>query len=555
MMITIQKNNRENPYLKPNVTFNLKMKMIVLIGILIIVIIAVIGLFIDQFMSDTLETQLGERALSVAESVARIPELVSAFDDEHPANIINPIIAPIQQATGAEFIVVGNRDEIRYAHPSADQVGKKMIGEDNERALINGESYVSKAVGSLGSSLRAKVPVFLDGKIVGVVSVGFLADDIEEVIQSYNNQLWFVLLLIMFVAIIVAVFVASYIKKMLFGLEPEEIAHLLFQKETILQSTHEGIIAVNQNGVITMINSAALRLLFEETTHPERYIGRKMKELPPAHQLASYWNDENAQVDKEMMIGNNVVFVNKAPIYVEDIWIGTVFTFRNKTEIDLLTKELTRVKQYADALRAQTHEFTNKLYMILGLLQLNQKEQAITYIKNESMLQKNWIHLLIRNVADPLVSGLLLGKLNQANEIGIDLIIQEESILAMPLNDKQSKALLTAIGNLIDNAMDAVKNNPPVNRKIQIFFTDIGDDFIFEIEDSGAGIQEAHVYKLFKQGFTSKEGAHRGFGLALTKQLIAEVNGEVYFEEGELGGASFVISIPKDSKGGRENDV
>ena len=555
MMIHFQKSDRKNPYLKPNVTFNLKMKMIVLIGILIIAIVAVIGLFIDQFMSDTLETQLGERALSVAESVARIPELASAFDNEHPASIINSIVAPIQEATGAEFIVVGNREEIRYAHPSADQIGKKMIGEDNERALVYGESYVSKAVGSLGSSLRAKVPVYLDGKIVGVVSVGFLADDIEVVIQSYNNQLWLVLLLVMFVAIIGAVLVASYIKKVLFGLEPEEIAHLLFQKETILQSTHEGIIAVNQNGVITMINSAALGLLFDQTIHPERYIGTKMKELPSAYQLAHYLNDDGAQVDKELMIGKNIVFVNKAPIYVEDICIGTVFTFRNKTEIDLLTKELTRIKQYADALRAQTHEFTNKLYLILGLLQLNQKEQAIDYIQKESMLQKNWIHLLIQNVADPLVSGLLLGKLNQANELGIDLAIQEESILAMSLNDKQSKALLTAMGNLIDNAMDAVRNNSPVNRKIQIFFTDIGNDFIFEIEDSGAGIPEAYVDKLFEQGFTSKEGAHRGFGLALTKQLIGEVNGVLYLEEGELGGASFVISIPKDSKQGRESDA
>ena len=154
-----------------------------------------------------------------------------------------------------------------------------------------------------------------------------------------------------------------------------------------------------------------------------------------------------------------------------------------------------------------------------------------------------------------MVSGLLLGKLNQANELGIDLAIQEESILAMPLNDKQSKALLTAMGNLIDNAMDAVRNNPTVNRKIQIFFTDIGNDFIFEIEDSGAGIPEAYADKLFEQGVTSKEGAHHGFGLALTTRLIAEVNGVLYLEEGELGGASFVISIPKDSQQGRESNA
>lgn len=217
MMIHFQKNDRKNPYLKPHITFNLKMKMIMLIGILIIAIVVVIGLFIDQFMSDALEAQLGERALSVAESVARIPELASAFDNEQPAAIINPIVAPIQEATGAEFIVVGNREEIRYAHPSADQIGKKMIGEDSERALVYGESYVSKAVGSLGSSLRAKVPIYLDGKIVGIVSVGFLADDIEEVIDSYNNQLWIVLLLVMLVAIMGGVLVSSYIKKYYLG--------------------------------------------------------------------------------------------------------------------------------------------------------------------------------------------------------------------------------------------------------------------------------------------------------------------------------------------------
>ncbi len=178
------------------------------------------------------------------------------------------------------------------------------------------------------------------------------------------------------VAIIGAILIASYIKKVLFGLEPEEIAHLLFQKETILQSTHEGIIAVNQNGIITMINSAAQRLLFDQQHSSEQYIGKTIKELSPAHQLIRLFEDENAQSDKEMMIGNNIVFVNKVPIYFEDILIGTVFTFRNKTEIDLLTKELTRVKQYANALRAQTHEFSNKLYTILGLLQLNKKEAS-----------------------------------------------------------------------------------------------------------------------------------------------------------------------------------
>ena len=422
-----------------------------------------------------------------------------------------------------------------------------MIGEDNERALRYGESYVSKSVGSLGSSLRAKVPIYLDGQIVGVVSVGFLTTDLQNIIQSHHNQLWVALLLIALVAIILAVIIASYIKMMLFGMEPEEIAHLLFQKETILQSTREGIIAVNQDGIITMINSAAQHLLFNHTIDSNQYVGKKVQEVSSVQQWATYLNDSQTQVDKEMTIGMHTVYVNKMPIYFEDLFIGTVSTFRNKTEIDLLTNELIRVKQYTDALRAQTHEFSNKLYVILGLLQLNKKEEAIAYIQKESMLQKNWIHLLIQKVADPLVSGLLLGKLNEANERGIDLTIQEESVLTTRLGEKRGEALLTAIGNLIDNAMDAVKTKPTDNQKIIIFFTDIGNDLIFEIEDSGGGVPDAYVDSIFEQGFSSKKGEHRGFGLALTKRLVEEANGVLYLEEGELGGASFVISIPKES--------
>ncbi|WP_060203775.1 ATP-binding protein [Sporosarcina koreensis] len=551
-MIQLHKRPSKNPHLQPTIMISFKMKMVLLVGTLIIAIITVIGLFIGHFISVTMEAQVGDQALSVAESVAYIPELAEAFGHEDPASIINPLVTPIQKATNAEFIVVGNTEEIRYAHPDTSKIGKKMVGEDNEKALVYGESYVSKATGSLGDSVRAKVPVYLDGRIVGVVSVGYLVNDIQSIITSYNIHLWIVLITVAIVAVMIAILIASYLKKTLFGLEPEEIAHLFIQKETILQSTHEGIIAVNQHGMITMLNSAAQRLLFNQVIQPEQYEGMAIKDLAPAQQLLRLLHDENNRIDQEMMIGNTIVFANKAPIYFENSLVGTVFTFRNKTEIDLLTKELTSIKQYTNALRAQTHEFSNKLYTILGLLQLGKKEEAIHYIQLESSLQKSWIRLLIQKVSDPQVSGLLLGKLNQASEVGIDIAIQEDSRLETRLSEKQREALLTAIGNLMDNAIDAVNQKPSADRKIEISFTDIGNDIIFEIDDAGEGVPDLYVRLVFEQGFTLKKGEHGGFGLALTKQLIEGVNGEIYLEEGDLGGASFVLSIPKE---GRESDA
>ncbi|WP_078428102.1 ATP-binding protein [Alkalihalobacterium alkalinitrilicum] len=541
-------NSEEKKFvLRPNIKLNLKLKMIILIGLLIIGMFTIMGGFLHNFVSDTLEKELGERALSVAESVALIPDLKRAFDYEVPAAVIQPIVEPIREVTGAEFIVVGNIDEIRYSHPNPDQIGRKMKGEDNAPALVDGQSYVSKAVGSLGQSIRGKVPIISDnGEIIGVVSVGFMVSDVQTIIKGYSKELWFFLVLLVSFGLVGAFAIAHYIKKILFGLEPEEISHLFLQKESILQSTHEGIIAVNRKGMIIMINAAAGRLLSNTDIDPEFYIGKHILEVLPTSKLHQVLDQGESQFDKEMIIGNHIVYVNRVPIYYEDTLIGAVSTIRNKTEIERLTKELTRIKQYADALRAQTHEFSNKMYTVLGLIQLDRKKEAIEFIRKENNIQQEWIRLLIEKVPDPLINAILLGKLNQANEQKIHITIDPESKLTYSLSNKKRDALVTVLGNLIGNAIDAVKLNPTSTREISIFFTDVGDNIVFEIEDSGLGVPEELADKIFSFGFTTKKGSNRGIGLALTKQVLSEINGEIFLEEGEMSGACFVVIIPKD---------
>ncbi|OLO25133.1 histidine kinase [Alkalihalophilus pseudofirmus] len=541
-------NSEEKKFvLRPNIKLTLKLKMIILIGLLIIGMFTIMGGFLHNFVSDTLEKELGERALSVAESVALIPDLKRAFDYEVPAAVIQPIVEPIREVTGAEFIVVGNIDEIRYSHPNPDQIGRKMKGEDNAPALVDGQSYVSKAVGSLGQSIRGKVPIISDnGEIIGVVSVGFMVSDVQTIIKGYSKELWFVLVLLVSFGLVGAFAIAHYIKKVLFGLEPEEISHLFLQKESILQSTHEGIIAVNRKGMIIMINAAAGRLLSNTDIDPEFYIGKHILEVLPTSKLHQVLDQGESQFDKEMIIGNHIVYVNRVPIYYDDTLIGAVSTIRNKTEIERLTKELTRIKQYADALRAQTHEFSNKMYTVLGLIQLDRKKEAIEFIRQENNIQQEWIRLLIEKVPDPLINAILLGKLNQANEQKIHMTIDPESKLTNPLSNKKRDALVTVLGNLIGNAIEAVKLNPTSTREISIFFTDVGDNIVFEIEDSGLGVPEELTDKIFSFGFTTKKGSNRGIGLALTKQVLSEINGEIFLEEGEMSGACFVVIIPKD---------
>lgn len=545
-MIQFQKSDMRKRLMQPNNSLTLKKKMILLIGLLILAVLIVIGIFLDYFITDTLETQLGEQALSVAESIALNPDIAQAFEEPDPASIIQPLVSPIQQATDAEFIVVGNTDEIRYSHPNPERIGKKMVGEDNERALLYGDSYISKATGSLGNSLRAKVPIYSDDEIIGVVSVGFLADDVQTIIGNYNRELWLMLLVIGLVAILVAIGIATYIKRTLHGLEPEEISHLLFQKETILQSTHEGIIAVNDQGHITLLNQMAQRLLFGRDVDLDKMIGQPIRQVLPTSDLPEILETHKSRFDKERMYGDHAVYVNSGPIYYEDTLVGAVSTFRNKTEIDKLTKELFQIKQYANALRAQTHEFSNKLYTISGLLHLNKKSEALDFIRMEHNVQQEWIRQLIGKVSDPLISGILLGKINQASEQQVQLAIDPDSYLKTSLSDRQKQALLTAVGNLIDNALETVKEQASGNRHISLYFTDVGDDIVFEIDDSGQGIPADLENRLFEEGFSSKSGADRGYGLSTTRRLVALAGGEMHLEESELGGACFVVSLPKE---------
>lgn len=531
----------------PRNRLNLKMRMVLLIGLLILTVVAVMGIFLQYFVTDTLKGQLGEQALALAESIALNPEIAEAFNEQDPASIIQPLISPLQKATDAEFIVVGNTEEIRYSHPVPEKIGQKMVGEDNQAALSFGKSYISEATGSLGSSLRAKVPIYADGEIIGVVSVGFLATDIQTLIAAYNQELWLMLLLIAAAGFLAALGIASYIKRLLHGLEPEEIAHLLFQKETILQSTHEGIIAVDGTGRITLLNQMAKRLLFGDEEAGEKLIGEPITEAFPDSELPDILKSAESRFDKERMYGNTPVYVNSGPIYVEGELAGAVSTFRNKTEIDKLTKELSQVTQYAQALRAQTHEFSNKLYTISGLIHLYKKQEVLEFIQLERKTQQEWHRHLVDKVQDPLISGLLLGKFHQANEQHVAISIEPESRLKAELNASQQQAILTALGNLLDNALEAVKTAPPHYRQISLYFTDVGDDLLFEIEDSGPGLADADVERLFDKGYSTKAGNDRGYGLHTAHRLVKTAGGDLHLEESELGGACFVISIPKEA--------
>lgn len=515
--------------------YNLHIKMILLISFLLICILIVLGIFLNQLVAKTNETQIGKRALTVASSVAGMDEIVKALE-RNDSDAIQAIVNPIQEATHAEYIVVGDTNSIRYSHPIEERVGEKMVGGDNDRALLYGESYISKKTGSLGPAIRGKVPILNEeGKIVGVVSVGFLNEKVEALINEEKSVIWIYIAFVFILGILGAICIASYVKRMLFHMEPEEISELLLQKEAILQSTKEGIVAVNQHGELMMLNKAAMEMVAVNGQVNSNVFD----------QLFHRVQETEMEWDQEMLLGDSVVLVNRMPITVNNEFTGAVATFRRKTDIEHLTKELSQMKQYANTLRAQAHEFSNKLYTILGLIQLDKIEEAEVFIQQERDTQGQWLTFLANRVADPFVHGLLQGMQSQANEVNINLKIQEDSELTEPLEGQRQTALLTGVGNIIENAIESIKLFNPKHREISIFFKDGEKDVYFEIEDSGNGISPEASERIFEDGYSTKGHYGRGTGLALTRKALREVGGEIMVEPSELGGALFILVIPK----------
>ncbi len=524
----------------------LQYKLMLLICSLLFIVILVIG-FISQIMqANTLKEQIGLRALNVAETVAAIPEIREAFRQPEPSRIIQPIAERVRIKTGAQFVVVGNREGVRYSHPIPDRIGKGMVGGDNQPVLA-GHSIISEADGSLGRSLRGKAPILDDqGKVIGIVSVGFLIEDIEQEAIPSRQKIILIGAVTLLVGIIGAMLIAYSVKRSIFGLEPKEISRLYQEKEAILESIREGILAINTQGIITMANQTALKII--GCSEEADITGKSILDIIPNSRLLEVTRSGKAEYDQEMVIGDNVVVVNRLPILDhKSRIIGAVSSFRNKSELYRLTEEVTQVRKYAEALRAQTHEFSNKLYMISGLIQLESYQEAVEIITQESNVQQNLIQFIMKEIPDPMIGGLLIGKFNRANELKVSLTIDRESTFRDIPKHLDRNSLVTIIGNLLDNAMDAVLESDSSEKQVTAFFTDLGDDLIIEIEDNGIGIRDEDADKIFELGYSTKGQHDRGYGLALVKQAVTQLQGYVTFSRSStgMGGTLFTAVIPK----------
>ncbi|MBR9867374.1 MAG: sensor histidine kinase [Oceanospirillales bacterium] len=527
----------------------LKQRMILILGIMALIQTGFIGLFALHYLERSLDEQIGQRALDVAKTIAAMPDVIQAVEQKNSL-YLQPLSISLADTTRARFVVIGDNNGIRLAHPKPERVGHSMADDDGDTgypALIEGRGYIAKAVGSLGWSMRGKAPVIsADGNIAGVISVGYGLDRVTEIINRYRLTLILVILGSFAVSAAIAVWFANHFKKAIFGLEPEQIARLFDEQRATLESVREGIIAINCASEITTINQTAIKTL--GLPEDSNLIGRKVDEVLPDSSMLDVLKTGEPQFDCEVWRGDHCIIANRLPLKQGDKITGAVSSFRRKDELDMVSQQLTRIQQYADTLRSQSHEYSNKLHTIAGLIQIGATEQALQLIGQETQSHQALIKLLMKAVPDPVLAGCLLGKYNRAREMGLTLVIDPESEMTTLPDKLPREQLVSIIGNLIDNALEATLKHHGNDGKVLLSMTDLGNDLIFEIEDQGPGIPMQQQDKIFEKGFSSKSNDGHGYGLHLVKNLLDKLSGTITIESGSAGGSRFTVYIPKNKK-------
>ena len=507
-----------------------------IIGSVLLVVFALYSVQITRATRDDVK----DTALGIARTLADSPEIQRGLMQAPQENIIQPIAQAVTKRNDLLFTVVTDMRGIRYSHPNEALLGLHFIGDDLTPAL-EGKENVSVNRGALAEALRVFTPVYdAQHEQIGVVVVGISLNKVEEQIaRGRLNAVWTILFSI-FMSSMAIWGLVRVLKRILFGLEPYEISALFEQRQAMLQSLREGVLAVDIHGRVTMINQTAREILLLPSG--------KQTENTSAPLLASLRDVSKtgvARQDQEISCNGRLLLCNMVPVKSQDRVIGAITTFRDKTEVSQLMQRLDGMVNYVDALRAHTHEFMNKLHVILGLLNIKRYDKLEEYILQTAHHYQTDIGTIQSKVKSPVVAGFLLGKINRAKEAGVTLTLADESQIPDTASEEQVAVLITALGNLIENALDAMEGQQEGEIGLLLHYQN--GWLSCEVSDDGPGIDPTQLESIFTKGYSTK-GENRGVGLFLARQQIQNLGGDISVESEPGVFTQFFVQIPWDSE-------
>ncbi|WP_441249962.1 ATP-binding protein [Kitasatospora sp. McL0602] len=477
-----------------------------------------------------LDRDYEQRALAIARTAAADPQIQGAMEYGGGGDIVQTLSDRIKTDSLASYVVVIDLAGVRHSHPIPELIGKPV-----EETPPDGRSSVRIDHGATGTSANGKAPLRgPTGALVGEVSVGIAERDVLGQLRRELSTFGLYLGSALAVGLIVSYVLARRLKRTTFGLELEEIAGLLQDREAMLHGIREGVLAFDPQGRITVVNDEARRLLGLGTA-----LGARLDQLLPDGRLRRALDGSLTGVDLTVLTDSHCLAVNRMPVALRGRELGAVVTVRDRTELVGLLRELDSVRGLTDALRAQQHEFANRLHTLAGLLELGEHEAALEYAVELGSSEPALTESIRTLIANPLMVGLIVAKTAVAAERGVRVLLDEGSRLGE--QPGHLRRLLTIVGNLLDNAVEAAGEQGVV----RLSLVERPDAVTLRVADSGPGVPADARESIFEDGWSTRPErgtARRGLGLALVHRLVQRHGGTVTVSEGP--GAVFTVTLP-----------
>lgn len=517
------------------------------LAVLVLVVAVGAGLAVLDARRDG-DDQARREVLDIALSVAGAPSTAEGLARADPAATLQPQAEALRRATGVDFVVVMAPDRTRFSHPNPALLGRPFVGEI-EPALA-GTAFTEIYPGTLGPSIRAVAPVAADGRVVGLVAVGITQQALGRRFLDQLPVLLGVVAVALLGAAAASLLLSRRLRRQTHGMAPDELRTMFEHHDAVLHAMGEGLVVLDDAGRVELVNDEARRLL-GTPTGPVR-----VADLPES--LAALAR-AGTTVSGEVHVGaEHVLVVSQAPVTWEGRALGTVLTLRDQTELRGVHDELDSVRGFAESLRSQAHESANRLHTVITMVELGRGEEAVEFATAELALSQQLVDRLLAAVEEPALAALLLGKVAQAAERGVELTVTEDTALPAETG-VAARDLVTVVGNLVDNAVDAALGSALADGgdpwvEVRVALQDGGagggsgdggtggrDALEVVVADSGPGMDADGLRAAMRRGHSSKSG-QRGLGLALVGQVLTRHHGTVTASPGPP--AHVAVALP-----------
>ncbi|WUB40211.1 ATP-binding protein [Streptomyces sp. NBC_00588] len=507
-------------------------QMLVLqLAIVVVVLLAVAAVSLAQSEA-TFNRVEGRRVSALAEQLAAHPLVRSRLVRPAPEEALAPLVHSTLVQSSVTSVTVAGADGRVVSSTNPTVVGDRLpLG----RGVAAGRGWSGSLTWDGSHELVAQVPVLgttkgAIGRRLGTVMIGEASPTVWQRLSGASSYLLAYLGIASALGVVGSWLLARRVKRQTLGLEPREITGLAERREAMLYGIAEGVVALDPQDRVTLVNDVGRRLL----DLPADCVGRDLADLGIEGRLRDVLTgargDGKAAHDEVVVRHGTVLVLNRMTVTKDGRLLGSVTTLRDRTELARLEREIGSFRSTSELLRAQAHEFANQLHTISGLIQIGEQEEVVGYIRALNQ-RRNSLDLTVgRRVHDTAVAALLMAKASQAAERKVTLHVSDDTSLGR-LAHEDAADVATVIGNLVDNAIDAAVAGEPVDDgawvEVELRQDTAGVEIV--VRDSGPGVAPELAHEVFVHGFTTKaaEEGGRGIGLALTRLVCERRGGEI----------------------------